>query len=94
MSAMFHLTAIETACGITLAEVTTARAAGYVLDCGAEFVAPHNASPALAQAAARYALGAEVTFDHLAMGGYPVYVRAAHAPYAQAHDDYREPVFA
>jgi hypothetical protein len=40
------------------------------------------------------ALGVAVTFDHMALGGYPVYVPATRAPYAQTHDTFREPTFA
>jgi hypothetical protein len=92
--ATFTLTPIEIACGVTLADVRDARARGYVLDSGAAFVAPLNIGPALATAAARLALGVPVTFDHLALGGYPVYVPASRAPYAQTHDTFREPTFA
>lgn len=91
---MFALTPIETAGGVSLADVRDARARGYVLDAGAAFVAPSNVAPAVAQAAARMALGVPITFDHLALGGYPVFVPAAPAPYAQLHDTYREPTFA
>ena len=91
---MFTLTPTEAACGVTLAAVSDTRARGYVLDSGAAFVAPLNVGPALAQAAARMALGVAVTFDHMALGGYPVYVPASRAPYAQTHDTFREPTFA
>lgn len=71
----FTLTDTERACGVTLADVQSARNDAYIYHGGQPYpavVLPRYCPPALAGAAARMALGGPVEFSHLS-GGMPVY---------------------
>lgn len=71
----FALTDIERACGVTLADVRSARNDAYIYHGGQSYpavVLPRYCPPALAGAAARMALGGPVEFSHLSEG-MPVY---------------------
>lgn len=74
MTTTFTLSPVELACGVTMDDVRAHRAAGYVTASGL-FVADPLASPAVAGAAARMALGGPVEFSHVS-AGCAVYLRA------------------
>ena len=67
----FTLSDIERACGVT-AEAVSAHALTSTVRDGMAVI-DMSATPAEAGATARYLLGGQVAFSHLAMCAYPVY---------------------
>ncbi|MHA3723779.1 hypothetical protein ACXR2T_07860 [Leucobacter sp. HY1910] len=57
------LTPIEIACGVTTEQVRALRPRVLIFDGGTAVAVSSTASPALATATARYALGREVAYD-------------------------------
>jgi hypothetical protein len=68
------LTDTEVYCGVTVEAVVSERTGGLVFDGGQAFIPrSQHCAPALAGAAARYALGGEAGFVGLNAAGWPVY---------------------
>ena len=68
------LTPLETACGVSLAEVADALPKVLFIDNGHAVMVPAGLPPAMAGSVARCAFGAPADFSHLS-NGYPVYTR-------------------
>ncbi|MET4703055.1 hypothetical protein [Frigoribacterium sp. UYMn621] len=76
MSTYIHtLTALETACGVTLEQVAEILPKVLVMKDGAVML-PHGIGPALASSVARCALGSPALYVGCNTPGYPIYRKA------------------